>query len=62
MRYQYSSDGFQKDFYGKNKKFKLSAVNSLILINLFISSLPPKYEAPIFAPIIVADTDDKDSI
>jgi len=40
MRYQYSSDGFQKDFYGKNKKFKLNAVNSLILINLFISFFP----------------------
>jgi len=37
MRYQYTSDGFQKDFYGKNQKFKHTAVHSLILINLLIS-------------------------
>jgi len=36
MRYQYTSDGFQKDFYGGDKKFKFNAVNSIILINTFI--------------------------
>ena len=36
MRYQYTSDGFKKDFYSQNKKFTLNAVTSLILINLFI--------------------------
>jgi len=36
MRYQYTSDGFQKDFYSKNKKFEFNAVNSIILINLII--------------------------
>ena len=34
MRYQYTSSGFQKDFYGRDKKF--NAVNSIILINTFI--------------------------
>jgi membrane associated rhomboid family serine protease len=43
MRYQYTSDGFQKDFYGKNKFFKYTAVNSLILINLFISFFPSQF-------------------
>lgn len=36
MRYQYTSDGFQKDFYRGNKNFKLNAVNSIIFINLLI--------------------------
>ena len=40
MRYQYTSDGFKKDFYGQNKKFTLNAVTSLILINLFIYFIP----------------------
>tara|TARA_Y100001960_G_scaffold331932_1_gene430673 strand:+ start:4864 stop:5655 length:792 start_codon:yes stop_codon:yes gene_type:complete len=36
MRYQYTSDGFQKDFYGNNNKFEFNAVNSIILINVII--------------------------
>ena len=36
MRYQYTSDGFQKDFYGKNKIFEFNAINNIILINLII--------------------------
>lgn len=36
MRYQYSSDGFKKDFYGSNKNFQLNAVNSICILNIII--------------------------
>ena len=36
MRYQYSSDGFKKDFYGLNKNFKINAVNSICILNIII--------------------------
>ena len=36
MRYQYSSDGFKKDFYGPNKNFQLNAVNSICILNIII--------------------------
>ena len=36
MRYQYSSDGFKKDFYGQNKKIKFNAVNSICILNVII--------------------------
>ena len=35
MRYQYTSDGFKKDFYGIPKNF-FSAIHIIILINLII--------------------------
>ncbi len=35
MRYQYTSDGFKKDFYGMPKNF-FSAIHIIILINLII--------------------------
>ena len=36
MRYQYSSDGFKKDFYGSNKNFQLNVVNSICILNIII--------------------------
>ena len=36
MRYQYSSDGFKKDFYGQKKKFQFNAVNSICILNIII--------------------------
>jgi len=36
MRYQYSSDGFKKDFYGPNKNFQFNAVNSICILNIII--------------------------
>ena len=34
MRYQYSSEGFKKDFYGNKQNVQFSIVNILILFNL----------------------------
>ena len=36
MRYQYSSDGFKKDFYGNRDQFNFNIVNSIIVINIII--------------------------
>jgi len=36
MRYQYSSDGFKKDFYGPNKNFQFNAVNTICILNIII--------------------------
>ena len=36
MRYQYSSDGFKKDFYGNRDQFNFNIVNSIIVINIVI--------------------------
>ena len=36
MRYQYSSDGFKKDFYGPNKFFQFNAVNSICILHIII--------------------------
>ena len=36
MRYQYSSDGFKKDFYGPHNNFQFNAVNSICILNIII--------------------------